>query len=1101
MKRLLILFAAICVGAYAQSDTASLSGAITDPGSAAIPGARVTLRNVATRSQRTALTDIQGLYRFSLLLPGAYEITIDSTGMKQFHNQELTLNVAQAARLDVQMEVGSNTEIVEVHTPQLLLNAETAAQGTVIGEEKIVSLPLNGRQFLQLALLVPGANAGGRAVQQNLNRQGMTGGLSVAGGRTNNTAFLLDGGINLDPDYNSLNYSPSIDSISEFQVQTGIFPAEFGRASGGQVNVVTKSGGNNYHGSVFEFLRNNSLDARPFNLPTSTLPEYRRNQFGATAGGPAIRSKIFWFFSYEGLRLRQAGGGLTTVTVPTAAQRNGDFSSTKGGIFDPDTLQNGVRTPFAGNIIPSQRINAMALAATKALPLPNIGTSLYVNANGLLKQTNDNYSGRVDYVVSPSLNVFGRYSMANEDAIIPATVSGRDNINNVRPQNFVVGATKTLSPTLVNEMRVAFNRFRQVNGLPELNFDVNGSTAHLPQFLVSGYPTMGGAGSFTGTTAGGIVSVRDNTYQVYDNMFWQHGKHAVKFGGEVVQVQYNRYEAPSTLANFQFTNGFTTRTANTDGTGDALASFFLALPAVSNRSIGPSRIDGRQWLYSAYIQDDFRIRPSVTLNFGLRYELAPPVYDVRQQMSSVDYSNVPSPQAIFASGKTAFYKPQLFICGQNGTPKGCAHSDYNNFAPRLGIVWSVNPKTVVRAGGGVYYAASDFNPLFRLAAGLPDNLAQTLTSNNFVPQFRGFDIFGPAVVGPTQIQQAGIDINQRTSYSLQWSFTVQRELAHKVALEVGYMASNGLKLEQNVQPNNAQPGLGAVDPRRPYIALQYAPGTQFPSYVNVVGDSVPVGFINYLPHAAQSNYNSLFVRVEKPFANGLSWLTSYTFSKAITNAPQFRNAGGVNGSENSPAQDAFNLRAERGLASFSTKNRLVNTVVYQLPFGRTKKYLRYGLASKALGGWEVSSIVTAQSGFPYTINLRGDTAGVGAGTGGIFVRPNMASATATWELPDSQKSTARYFNTSAFVAPVAGAFGSVGRNTLIGPGLFNVDAVVVRHFRLKEGIDLQFRGEFFNTLNHPNFSLVGRILNDPTYGQVLSQFDPRELQFGFKVTF
>src|SRR4051794_6288820 len=298
MKRLPLLVACLVMAGYGQSDTASLSGAITDSGSAVIPGAKVALRNVATRSQRTALTDIQGLYRFSLLIPGTYEITIDSQGMKQFHNAELVLNVAQAARLDVQMEIGNNTEIVEVRTPQLLLNAETAAQGTVVGEEKIKSLPLNGRQFLQLALLVPGANGGGRAVQQNLNRQGTIGGLSVSGGRTNNTAFLLDGGINLDPDYNSLNYSPSLDSIAEFQVQTGIFPAEFGRASGGQVNVVTKSGGNSFHGSAFEFLRNDKVDARPFNLPTPKLPEFRRNQFGATVGGPLVRSKVFWFFSY-----------------------------------------------------------------------------------------------------------------------------------------------------------------------------------------------------------------------------------------------------------------------------------------------------------------------------------------------------------------------------------------------------------------------------------------------------------------------------------------------------------------------------------------------------------------------------------------------------------------------------------------------------------------------------------------------------------------------------------------------------------------------------------------------------------------------------------
>ncbi len=913
MKKLLLLLTLVAAG-YSQSDTASLSGAVTDPGAAVIPNAKVVLRNVATQSQRNAVTDIEGLYHFSLLVPGTYDITVDAAGMKQYHNPNLTLSVAQAGRLDVALEVGNNKEVVEVAIPALLLNAETASQGTVIDQEKIKSLPLNGRQFLQLALLVPGANGGGRAVQQNQNRQGMLGGLSVSGGRTNNMAFMLDGGINIDPDYNALSYQPSLDSIAEFQVQTGMFPAEYGRASGGEVNVVTKGGGNTFHGSAYDFVRNNALDARPFNLPTPVLPEFRRSQFGGSAGGPLVKSKLFWFFSYEGLRLHQAAAALTTVTVPTARQRQGDFGATKGGIFDPDTLQNGVRQPFPNNIIPIERMNQLALAAVNASPLPNIGaTSLFVNSNGILRQNNDNYSGRIDYLITPSLTLFGRYSIADEDAIVPQTVTGRDNINNVRPQNAVVGLTKTFHTSVVNETRIGFNRYHQISGLPELDFNVNGQTRQLPQFIVSGYPTMGGAGSFVGTTGGGIALVRDNTFQIYDNVSSLHGRHSVKFGGEALQVQYNRYEAPNALANFNFTNGFTTRTANNDGTGDALASLLLALPAIANRSVGPSRIDGRQWIFSTYLQDDLRILPTLTLNFGIRYELAPPIHDIRQQMSSIDYSTVPSPQAIFASGKTAYYTPQLFICGQSGYPSGCAKTDFNNIAPRLGVVYSMTPKTVVRAGGGVFYASSDFNGLFRLAAGLPDNLIQTLTSNNFVPQYRGFDIFGPAVVGPVQIQQAGIDLNQRTSYSLQWSFTIQREFAHMV-FETGYLSTLGLKLEQNVQPNNSLPGTTAVDPRRPYYGVQYVPGTQFPPYVNVVGNTVPVGFINYLPHSAQSNYHSLFVRVEKPFVGGLSWLGSYTFSKAISNAPQFRNAGGVNGSENSPPQDSFNLAAERGLA-------------------------------------------------------------------------------------------------------------------------------------------------------------------------------------------
>jgi hypothetical protein len=411
-------------------------------------------------------------------------------------------------------------------------------------------------------------------------------------------------------------------------------------------------------------------------------------------------------------------------------------------------------------------------------------------------------------------------------------------------------------------------------------------------------------------------------------------------------------------------------------------------------------------------------------------------------------------------------------------------------------VWAASPKTVIRAGGGVFYAASDLNPLFRLAAGLPDNLTQTLTSNNFVPQFRGFDIFGPAVVGPSQIQQAGIDINQRTSYSLQWTFTVQQELFHKLAFEAGYLASLGLKLEQNVQPNNAPAGLGAVDPRRPYAALQYAPGTQFPSYVNVVGNSVPVGFINYLPHSAQSNYHSAFVRLEKPFTKSLSWLTSYTFSKAISNAPQFRNAGGANGSENSPPQDSFNLRAERALASFDTRHRMVNTLVYKLPFGRDQKFLRYGLASKVLGGWETSGIFTMQSGFPFTPNLKGDTAGVGAGTGGIFVPPTWFGRRLALSAI-SRAPAASSPRRSRLRRPHSAAWTEHDHRT----GFVNADVVGCLPYPRKRGILLQLRAEFFNTLNHPNYNLVGRIVNDPTFGQVLSQFDPRQLQFGLKLTF
>jgi hypothetical protein len=1085
----------------AQSDSAVLFGVVTDPSGSSIRNAAVVLRNNATGASRQYSTDERGLFYFTLLPPGSYQMTTEAAGFKQYQDPVIRVQVAQVARLDIQLEIGNTKEIINISEQPSGLNTENVSQGTVVGAEKIPALPLNGRQFIQLALLVPGANPGGRAVQQNTVRQGQIGGLSIAGARTNNTLFLVDGAANTDPDYSSLNYSPNVDAINEFQVQTAMVGAEYSRAA---INLVTKSGSNEHHGTLWEFLRNRNFDARPFNLAQADLPKYQRNQFGATYGGPIKHDKLFAFLSYEGLRVRQAGAGLTSTQVPTDLQRQGDFSlSTPKGIFDPDNVVNGVRAQFVNNRIPTARMNPLALAAINALPLPSDPTGkFFQNASGVLRQDNDNYSGRVDYTFRPNWTLFSRYSISDENAIIPAAVTGRDGLNNARSQNAVIGSTKVLSANLLNETRIGFSRLVYLTGLPELSFDINGQQTALPQFIAGPYPTMGGAGGFIGTTGGGIVRVRDTNYQIYDNLAWTKGRHQLKFGGEIDRLDYNRYESANILGAYTFTSGFTTKTLKNDGTGDTLASVLLGLPQIASRSIGPSRIDGRQFSYSLYAQDDFRLSSKITLNLGIRYELVPPMYDTHQQMSSIDYTGVPTPGDIFATGKTAFYKPTLFICGQSGYPKGCAYTDKNNFAPRVGIVYAATPKTVVRVGAGMFYAANDLNPLFRLAAGLPDNIAQTLNSDNFIPKFKSLDVFGPAVAGPVQIQAAGIDLYQRSSYMIQWNGSVQREVAKDIVVEVGYLASLGLKLEQNVQPNNAYPSTDSnIDARRPYAGVTYAPGTVFPSYITVQGDSVPVGFINYLPHSAQSNYHSLFVRVEKRFNHGLSFLNAYTFGKAITNAPQFRNAGGTTGNENSPAQDSFNLAADRGLASFNIAHRNVTSLVYELPFGKDKMFLHEGIAEKILGGWMVSGIYSMQTGFPFTINVRGDSANVGAGTGGIFIRPNGVPGV-DWQLSSADRSTDRYFNTAAFVAPDKGKFGNVGKNTVIGPGLTNLDFVVAKEFRVREGVNVQLRGEAFNIFNHSNYTVVGRIINDPaTFGKVLGQLDPRQIQLGAKVIF
>ncbi len=1074
--------------ALAQSDTAVVFGVVKDPSGSAIAGAKVQLRNEATGATRELQSSDNGLFYFTLLPQGSYEFTVEAPGFKQYRDRLVRIQVAQVGRIDVPMELGTTADFLDVEGNISVINSGNAAEGTVVTGEKIPSLPLNGRQFLQLALLVPGVNPGGRTVQQDVLRQGQNniGGLSIAGNRTNNTNFLLDGAVNIDPDYSALNYSPSIDSVAEFQVQTAMVPAEYSRAS---VNVVSKSGTNDLHGVLWEFLRNKDVDARPYNVPS--LYQFERNQFGANAGGAVIKNRLFGFLSYEGLRVTQAGANQSgstpvTVTLPTAAERTGNFIADKT-IKDPTT-----GNPFAGNQIPLSAINPISLAAVGLLPVPTNG-SLYVNAAEPLRQSNGNYSGRIDYTALPQWNLFGRYSLSNEHATVPFTVPNRDSLNDARSQNAVIGSTYTFTPNLVNETRLGFSRLRLTLGFAEPLFDVNGVQQKVPQMNLGGsYPLFGGAGGFNTTNPGGGVALsRDTTYQAYDNLAWTRGRQAIKFGVEVEQVNYNRYEAPAVLGSFQFTGKFT---------GNSVADYLLGTSATASRSIGPDTIDARQWIYAFYMQDDIRVLSNLTVNLGLRYELAPPFYDLRSEMGSIDYSQVPSPQQIFANGPLAHYTPTFFVCGQSGYPKGCAYTDKNNFAPRLGVAWSVTPKTVVRAGGGFFYVNSDANPLFRLAAGLPNNLAQTLTIGSYNPATQGFNIFGPATLGPAQIQAAGIDLHQRTSYSMQWNFSIQRQLAKNTVLEVGYLATLGLKLEQNVQPNNSQPSTNtSVDPRRPYAALVYAPGTQFPSYLQVAGNSVPVGFINYLPHSAQSNYESGFARIEKRFTHGVSLLSSYTYSKAITNAPQFRNAGGVSGAENSPPQNSYNLAGERGLASFDVRSRWTSTAVYDLPFGKNGLWLKDGWVAKLAGGFEVSGIFTMQSGFPFTINLKGDTANVGAGTGGIYVRPNVVGS--SQYLPSSQQSTTEWFNIADFANPGAGNFGNLGRNTLIGPTMIDLDLVLQKNITVHERMKLQIRAEFFNALNHSNYNIVDRIFNDPAFGAVQSQLDPRQLQFGIKLLF
>jgi hypothetical protein len=1108
MLRIVCAFGLFAASLLAQSDTASLSGRVLDPSGLGVAGAELTLSSSSTGAARKAKSAAGGNYRFDILQPGDYALTIAASGFKTFEAGSLHLQVAQDSTFDASLAIGAVTESMQVTSQISQLEAASVAQGTVISGEKVKALPLNGRQFLQLALLSPGTNSGGIAVQQNSLRQGEIGGLSVAGSRTNDSAYLLDGVMNTDLDYNALNYVPVVDSIAEFQVQVAQYSAEYGRASGGQVNIVTQSGSNRWHAGAWDFLRNNDLDSRPFNLTTqSTLPEYRRNQFGGVVGGPILKNKLFGFFTYEGLRNRQAGANLTTVSVPNSLQRVGNFSEEikTTVIYDPSSaLVGGLRTAFPGNVIPASRISAPVLAAMAVLPLPTVAGGLFINTSDLLKQNNDNVSARVDYTLNQNLRLFTRYSSANEEAAVPATIPNRDSLDNSIPRNAAAGFSQILGSNKVNDIRLGFSRLNFLYGLPEPEFSVGGANINIPN-LIAGQLNFGGAGPYNATGPGGVARARDNVYQIWDVFAWQIGRHSLKMGGEFDAFQYVRYEYADPLGSLTFTGGYTNATAAApkagDKSGDSLASALLGLPSAAVRTLGPNRIDGRQKNYAVFIQDDFRVSSKLTINAGLRWEVSPPLNDIRHQISSIDFSTAPSPLDIFATGKQGVYSPTLFVCGQNGYPDGCAYTNWKNFSPRVGAAWSLDNKTVIRAGAGVYYGTQDDNTLLKLAQSLPTTYNQTLTLNAYVPSVTVANVFTPAVVGTASITAAAIDLHQGTPYSPQWSFNIQRTLMPNFVLEVGYLGNAGVHMEQNVQVNNSMPGTVA---KRPYYGLMLNPSVVSALRYASTATVVPVTTINYFPHSAHSNYNALLVRAERRYNDGFSILNSFTWSNAMTNAPQYRNAGGITGDENSPPQNSFNLAADRSRAYFNAKLRWVTSAVYDLPFGPGRKMLRSGPASYILGGWQLSGTLQLQTGFPYTINYKGDPINIGGGSGGILVRPNYV-VTANGQnvnpnLPAGQRSTAQYFNTAAFVQPI-NSFGNVGRNSMTGANLINLDSTVARNFKFAERYNLQFRVEFFNLANHPNYNLIGRVINDPTFGIVQNQLSPRQIQMALKFSF
>jgi hypothetical protein len=1043
--------------AHAQTHRGSIRGTVTDPNRAVVSGAEIRVVNRETGAERIATSGGDGEYTITALSPGDYSMSVSASGFGAFA-QEFNLRVNQDLRVDASLEIGTvATEPHLVVSAPDDLNKDSAGLSTVIENRAVTNLPLDGRNFFELALLVPGAAPPAQGSAGSVRGDFA---FSVNGAREDANNFLLDGVYNVDPKLNTFAVRPPVDAIREFEMATSSYDASFGRNPGAQVNVVTKSGSNEFHGSLYAFHRNAALDARNFFAPAGEAkPKYIRNQFGGSVGGPIRHDQTFFFFDYEGGRSRE---GITRVTnVPTALERAGNFSQSLFGV--PTNPFTGL--PFGGGIIPDAFINPVGRAIAALYPLPNRNVPLqnFVSSPTQNDDT-DSFDLRVDHWFTPASNFVARYSFGDRKLFEPFTgpvfslVPGfGDNVKR-RSQNLMFGETHVFSPNFVNEVRIAFSRVSTaINqeasrtnasvGLPTVS--PNPRDVGLSFITITGFSPLGDEGNNPQNSV-------TNVYQVIDTGTYVSGNHIFKFGGDVRFTQQNAFRDIESRGRLQFS-------PFGQITGNALGDLLLGFPLLTS----VARVDNQQQLrtrsYNLFFEDSFRVRPKLTLNFGLRYEYNSPPKDAagRGRVYDVNTGTIVSP-------------------GTNGLPSSGYEADKNNFAPRVGFAWTLgeDEQTVLRAGYGVYYDQSPLAPGEALYFNAP------LFDNNIYFSLPGLpltlaDPFPAFFPFPLPDSAFAIQRDLRTGYLQHWNANVQRMLGTNRILEVAYVGSKGTKL------------LSARDINQPLPSV-LPPGLPFVPRPNPRFDD-----IDMLESRANSSYHSLQTRFQQRLTRGLAALVSYTWSKSLDDASSFFSSAG---DANFP-QNSYDLRSERGRSNFDVRHRLSVSYTFDLPIGSGRHYLRdNGLLTTFLTGWQTFGILTLQSGRPFTVALLSDIDNSGTGRSllgfGANDRPNLVG-----DPHLDQRTTDRWFDTSAFAFPARGSFGNAGRNILNGPGYQSFNASLVKNTALSESVNLQFRAEFFNLFNHPNFNLPDNFLGSPTFGRISSAKDPRHIQFGAKLLF
>jgi hypothetical protein len=1104
-----------------------VTGTVTDSQFLPVTGATVHLKALSTGAVRVLTTNDSGLFSAPALPPDDYELTTESTGfavMKQY----LHLEVGEKLAVEVELKIGAVKEGVQVNAAADVLRTTDASVGEVVERQSVQELPLNGRMLVDLMLTVPGTHAGFGAQTGETSplywRPGQRSAIVTGGSRPNANFFLLDGVTNTDPTFNTQNLSPSPDAVMEFQVETSSYTADMGGAGGGQINIVTRGGTNAYHGTAYEFLRNNDMDATTFaSMGNNHLVQ---NNFGASFGGPLLRGgkKTFFFLNYEGLRLAQADAQI--LTVPTTAEIQGDFSMSNTPIYDPTTAVANpnynpnnptgpnnypyTRSQFPSNQIPSDRINPQLEAfLLQYVPMPNMtmGMGSGTDSNNYLDIRNENHyqdqgTARVDHVFQNNDTIFGRYSVSAEHGFSPSSgvTSTTENLpgfganfDNLS-QQAVATWNHAFSSNRLNSLALAFSRLAmdrtsqndRVNdivtqlGIQGVGFGGPGAWG-APWFNAQGYTGIGD------TYVATPMHAWDTTAELRDTYAWQRGRHGIKFGGDFRRYIWPMWGFFQNRGYYQYTNGYTTEFGFNDGSGSGFASMLLSLPAVKQRQAGVPEMNLRNWGYDAFGEDSWQVTPTTTVNIGLRYEYTSPLYDLRNTNTNL----------IFQGGV-----PEVFIGGQQGYPKGLMYSNKHNLAPRIGIAKNLPRAGIVfHAAYGIFYTPVDENTWCNERHNVPYVFPETQQADNFTPPaalFASGMNFGTPVLGngtlkPTTVSFTAFDAHAPAQYVQQWNTQLEKSFGGNTTLAVGYLGARGFHLQRAHLINNAPPGPGAIGPRRPFKTLSFVDGTQLtpssdPDAI-IQSQTFPVSTINRLEDTAQSWYDAGYVNVRRRYSHGLSFLANYTLSKSLTNAPDFRSAM----DESAIPQNDSDLAAEKG-PGCDVRHRFALSSVYDIPAFAAAPWTRMITQS-----WHFTTIYQVESGMPFTISVFGDTANSGTVLGENPIRANVTDQPV---FGSGTRNSNEWFNPAAFATPPAYTFGDAGRNSVYGPPLQTLDFALARTFRLTEKASFQFRGEAFNGLNKTNLGTPNRYVNTPQFGTITMAMTPgREIQLSARVSF